>query len=127
MDQSFRLILWSEELDKLAKKGISNIYTHFNGKYISITGLVEKREKVIPAKTIPPKGRWPARTYPERVAITYSICADSATVTFISKQESDFRLGRVQRNLTIAHVTTTAVPSLGQTDNASILDRIRRI
>ena len=127
MDQSFRLILWSEELEKLTQKGITNIHTHFNGKYISITGLVEKREKIIPAKTIPPKGRWPARTYPERMAITYSICADSATVTFISKQESDFRLGRVQRNLTVSHVTTAAAPSSGQTGNASILDRIRRI
>lgn len=127
MDQSFRFIIWSEGLNKLAQRGINNVDSYFTGKYISIVGLVEKWITTIPARTIPARGRWPARTFPERIATSYSICADGATFNFIDRAQADFRLGRVQQNVTVRHVTTAAAPSSGRTENASILDRIRRI
>ena len=127
MDQSFRVIIWSEGLDKLAQRGINDVDTYFKGKYVSIVGLVEKWETKIPAKTIPARGRWPARTFPERIATAYSICADGATFNFIDQTQADFRLGRIRQNLTVQHVATVAAPSSRQTGNASILDRIRRI
>ena len=127
MDQSFRFIIWSEGLNKLARSGINNVDAYFRGKYVSIVGLIEKWETRIPARTIPARGRWPARTFPERIATAYSICADGATFNFIDQVQADFRLGRIRQNLTVQHVATAAAPSSGQTGNANILDIIRRI
>ena len=135
VDRSFRLILWSGELERLAAKGISDVSSHFMGKYISIVGLIEKwetkiPEKIIPAKTIPgipgrfPPKFFPERRFPERIARAYSICSDGTNVKIISQNEANFRLGRINRNLTAKHVTV-ASPSV-QTLNASILDRIRK-
>ena len=126
MDQSFRLILWSEDLEKLKARGIKDIDSHFSGKYISITGLVEKREKTIPERRYPARGGW--QVYPERMATTYSICSDNSTITFIDKNQADFRLGRVQNNVTIPpRVTPSVSVAPGTAGNADILDRIRQL